>query len=79
MVNYVLQIDTFRKKIKSNTALEQDVPLMDHWRPVQPLHGRTVYSSCQRDATLFTSPFTSPISITLAISFGLLIMFLIVR
>lgn len=78
------QMDLFQRSVFSNTVHQSssgvkkkpDVPLRKNFRPAQPLNDRVVYSSNIEDATLWTAPL-SPISITLAVLLGFIVLFLV--
>lgn len=75
------QMEMFQRSVNSNSAGQpgsnkQDIPLGNNFRLEQPLNDRIIYSSNIDDATIWTAPL-SPISITLAVLLGFIILFLV--
>lgn len=74
-------MEMFQRSVNSNSAGQpgsnkQDIPLGNNFRLEQPLNDRIIYSSNIDDATIWTAPL-SPISITLAVLLGFIILFLV--
>lgn len=74
-------METFQRSVSSNAAGQpgsnkQDIPLGNNFRLEQPLNDRVIYSSNLDDGTIWTAPL-SPISITLAVLLGFIILFLV--
>ena len=58
---------------------EANVLMGDNYRPQQPVGGRTIYSSDPKDSNLLTSPLHAPLSVTLAVLFGFVILLIAIR
>ena len=64
---------------REDASSSNDRLLVDNFRLMQPLGSRTLYTSDPRHATLFTSPLHSPISVTVAILLGFILMFVLLN
>jgi hypothetical protein len=54
-------------------------PLVHNCRDVQALGDRTIYSSNPDDATVFSHPLSSPMSITMAVFCGMLVLLMLTK
>ncbi len=74
---FVPQLRKFRTSL--STVHQDRKELVNNYRPVQPLNDRLVLSSNPDDATVFTSPLSSPVSITIAAFIGVMAIIVLFR
>lgn len=73
------QLDALRQTLKTSIRGDMERHMVDNYRPIQPLNGRTIYSSHPDHATVYSSPLSFPISVTLAAFCGIVLIILVFK
>ena len=74
----VVSVEKFRTRLSRGLREEPYLMLVNNFRAVQNIGSRHIYSSDPKHASLLTAPLESPISFTIAIFLGIVVIFVII-